>query len=754
MKRAFKWQWIAGGLLTASSLWAVSPSIWQVRSQSEFAAGEPADVAIDSRGFVTLSPSLELMVDTEQLYIWSVVAAPGGLFAGTGNQGKIFKLDRDGDFALLADLEEPDVLSLVRDGRGGLFAGASGSGTIYHVDTDGGLSTFYETGERYVWSMVVDARGNLLAGTGDKGRIYKISADGSGTVLFDSPDTHIMSLVQGSEGQIYAGSEGSGLVYRISPEGDPFVLYDAPEKEIRSLAMGKDGTLYVAAIAEGAAHGGAIAGPALGGVVPATLNPDASALAPVDSGREQEEDVEVPMQEEPMPQPERAGQAPTLGMQPRAVGGGGVLYKIEPDGVVTPIWSSANHQLLSLSVREDGKLLLGTGDEGAVHLVDPHTEEWIALARLTESHVTAVVGDDGKGTVLACANMGTLHRLGPGYVGEGTLESTVHNTSTWSKFGRVWWEEEGGKDLAVEIAIRSGNSEEPDSTWSSWSKGLSGGSGQIESPNARFVQWKAKLMSSNNSMTPELREVSVSYQQRNLRPRISFVTVGPRSPGRQPGARKGPGPKAQQAPSAPQQQRNGNGRPARPGNDHGPLKGVGTVKWSASDANGDQLQYSLFFRGMGESEWKPLKEDLEKTSFSWDSETLPDGKYRIKVVASDEPSNATDAVLIDASESEPFVVDNTPPSILDLKVDQLGDGRIKITGIATDSGTPLKQGSYAVNGGDLSTFFPTDAIFDSQREPFSFSLGLPTEGEHTLMVRVVDLAGNVSSRKTTVSGKK
>src|SRR5207245_10800242 len=97
-------------------------------------------------------------------------------------------------------------------------------------------------------------------------------------------------------------------------------------------------------------------------------------------------------------------------------------------------------------------------------------------------------------------------------------------------------------------------------------------------------------------------------------------------------------------------------------------KGYQTVLWTAHDDNEDELQYALYYRGENEKEWKLLKDKLDQKYYSFDTATLPDGAYYLKIVTSDSPSNLPAAALTAERESERFEVDNTPPVVEDLRV--------------------------------------------------------------------------------------
>ena len=100
-------------------------------------------------------------------------------------------------------------------------------------------------------------------------------------------------------------------------------------------------------------------------------------------------------------------------------------------------------------------------------------------------------------------------------------------------------------------------------------------------------------------------------------------------------------------------------------------KGYQSVLWTADDANDDQLEFAIYFRGENETSWKLLKDKLDTRFYSWDTTSMPDGAYYLKIVASDAPSNPTGEGLSSERESDRFVVDNTPPSIAQLTAESV-----------------------------------------------------------------------------------
>ncbi|MBI4833148.1 MAG: hypothetical protein HY801_16655, partial [Candidatus Lindowbacteria bacterium] len=90
-------------LLIAVTAWAVSSSLWEADSKQDFDAGEPDGISIWAPGQITLGPNATA-VPLDALYVWSLAEGAEKIYAGTGNDGKIFGISPKGDTSLFADL--------------------------------------------------------------------------------------------------------------------------------------------------------------------------------------------------------------------------------------------------------------------------------------------------------------------------------------------------------------------------------------------------------------------------------------------------------------------------------------------------------------------------------------------------------------------------------------------------------------------------------------------------------------------------
>jgi hypothetical protein len=153
-------------------------------------------------------------------------------------------------------------------------------------------------------------------------------------------------------------------------------------------------------------------------------------------------------------------------------------------------------------------------------------------------------------------------------------------------------------------------------------------------------------------------------------------------------------------------------------------KGLQTLLWKADDDNDDDLIYDVLYRREGETTWETLRKGLTEPILVWDTTTVPNGTYFIRIVASDAPSNPASTALTGELDSQAFDVDNTPPSIV-VSNARLDRGRTIITFDVTDDHSPIQRVEFSLDGTRWRGVFPTDGIADSRSEHYELAL----EGE-------------------------
>jgi hypothetical protein len=197
--------------------------------------------------------------------------------------------------------------------------------------------------------------------------------------------------------------------------------------------------------------------------------------------------------------------------------------------------------------------------------------------------------------------------------------------------------------------------------------------------------------------------------------------------------------------------------PGQPGGTGGPnvgrrayQKGLLTFTWRAQDENRDQLVYEVFYRREGDTTWKPLKKDLTDEIVVWDTSSVPNGRYVIRVVASDSPSNAPATALTGALESTAFDIDNTPPVITVTNVNRQ-PGRMVIAFEVRDENSTVQKAEYSLDGDRWQAIYPKDGIPDSRVEQFELVLEGDL-GSHGVIIRATDALNNMSSARGDVTG--
>src|SRR3954466_2768358 len=91
-------------LAATAAVLGATPTFWTVSTQSDFLKGDVEDLSIDSDGRIFLGPSASLLAETAAPFLWTVIAGPDGtLWAGTGNEGQVLKIAKDGKSSIFFD---------------------------------------------------------------------------------------------------------------------------------------------------------------------------------------------------------------------------------------------------------------------------------------------------------------------------------------------------------------------------------------------------------------------------------------------------------------------------------------------------------------------------------------------------------------------------------------------------------------------------------------------------------------------------
>jgi hypothetical protein len=679
-----------------------------------------------------LSPKLTEVFNTQQTYIWSsAVDNQGNVFLGTGHDGKTYKITAAGAGTLLYDAAELDVTALAIGPGGIVFAGTSPDGKVYRITADGKAEVYFDPGDKYIWSLAVMPDGSLAVGTGDSGKLYRVRAAGANpesSVLVSTNQTHVISLAVTPQGDLIAGTDSGGLVLRVSPEGKTFALFDTQLREIHALAPAADGSIYALALSDAAASARAPSTPAVAPVQPtegATPSTTVTITAIDESG--------APIQTQPGPTRSRSDVSNARS----------AVFRILPDGATDVVWSSPTVTAFSIAPGlQPGSVLIGTADKGRIYSVTNDGRDNLLL-QSPEGQISSLFVRNNQ-VFAASSNQGKLFRFGNELVNEGTFESPVRDAKLTASWGRIWWRGGG----TVEVQTRTGNGERPDATWSDWSAVYRNPEGnQISSPRARFIQWRATVRASGSQSAPSwVEDVSVAYLPRNVAPEVLSISVLPIGVGLQqivpvtvdPNVESSGldpslfGPVAQVPPRRFYQ------------------RGARSFQWQAEDRNSDTLEYAIYYRALNEQTFRLLKDKLRDNFYTIDGATLADGRYVIKVIASDAPDNPPGQKLTGERLSEPVDIDNTPPVVKTTGEPQIARDGVRVVFSVDDATGKVKKADASLDGGAWVPVFPEDGIADSGHEVYMVEFGQLGPGEHTISLRSFDSSGNAGTLSVTI----
>ena len=691
--------------------------------QADFLKGTFKGVALSSDGRLVQAPEIKLVFDTAQPFIYSLqVDRQGNILAGTGSEGKLYRVTPDGQGSELADFEQPGVQALAVRPNGEILAGTSPEGKVYRISANGSVSIFFDPEEKYIWDLTLDPAGTLFVATGPRGRIFKVDEEGRGEVFYDSREEHIVDLTRDAGGNLLAGSSPAGLLIRLNQSGRPFVLFDSSMEEVRAINTDRYGNIYAVGISF--------------------------------SGTPSKTSTEAKPSPAP-PKPANPGAEETVEIEGIRKGSKLELFRVDRDNLVDVLYSADSQTVFDLLVRENGEVLMGTGHRGRLLSITAARLKKV-LGETPDEQVTRIVSARNQIT-LATSNLGKLYRLSREPGTTGTYESDVLDAGVVSDWGRIRWQVTNPTGAGIEFSTKSGNTGKPDDTWSEWT-GVENEAtgGPVNSPAARYLQWKIKFSSPGES-TALLSErngidsVEVSYLQKNVAPQITSVSV------HAPGSAFVKAPAANQLNAALGGPDNSHFRSLPPGirklkkTPTVPPRQIYTpasrsVTWKATDGNGDDLTFDLYLRAQGDATWRLLKKGWEETFYTLDGASVPDGVYTFRIVVSDRLSNPPDRVLQTEMVSKPFTVANHPPA-LEIKEPRVSGDVATFQVTAETRTSNVFQLEYSLDGRGWVIAWPVDRIADSENETYEIEIGSLSPGPHGLVIRVIDSVGNLGTGK-------
>jgi hypothetical protein len=711
--------------IAAASSQAGKVKVWHHHTPAQYDKAQLKQAVVSNEGAVRLSRQLKPLAGLDATHVWDVAEdRDGNLYVATGDDGKIFKVSADGKVSVAYASEDSQVLCLAVAPDGAIYAGTGPSGRVVRLDPKGDAKIVYSSSESYVWSLAIDSRSNAIyAGTGPKGRIYKITPDGKASVYYATKQEHVLSLAVGPDGMLYAGADKGGLVYRIDAQGKAFVVFSAPQAEVRTLRVTADG-IYAGTSSPTRRHGASSTtasatgdSSGLTGATPASVSvtkPDKDKPEKDQPDKDKpEKDKDVPRSASPSGSAS-AGNSTRDSIRTEAAhaptppsSGENSLYRISTDGTVREIFREKT--LVLCHLRHHGRIFVGTGMDGQLFEVDEASRERSEIARLDHGQILCLLARRDGSIVVGTGDPGKLYVLQDKYAAKGSVVSEVLDAKMISRWGALRWTAETPTGTTLTVAVRSGNVAEPDDTWSDWTvEQTEAKHAVVAAPPARFLQYRVTLGSTNADATPVLHGLTIRYMTTNQAPEVTSLEVPDLDAVNQENAKK--------------------------------IR----IKWNATDANEDELTYSLYVKKDGWQSWVMLEENLEKKEFEWDATTTPSGIYQVKVVASDRKENSDEDALTAERVGGPFVVCHEPPKAT-VKVSGMDGDRAVIEATASSPFVRIASASFSLNGKKWVNVFPTDGLFDSKTESFKFKTESLKPGAYVLVLKVRDAAANTGT---------
>lgn len=670
-------------LLCASLSFAFEPSTARaagtrtiVEGPSEFLEGELHGVMLDTNGEIAPADVFANAQELDAFFAWSLAEdADGRLMVGSGDGGRIFR-ERDGGLEAWAETAALEVLSLLSlDDT--VLCGTAPDAVVLEVDEDGTVSPRLDLDQQSVWDLEATTGGSFAVATGPEAHVYIVAAgDEAPSSTHSLPAANATRLLYADD-VLWVGTESPAMLYRLEGEldGDPRLLYEAPESEVKALASDGEGGVYVLS-------------------------------------------VDIPTEATDLSKSHAR------------------IVRVSADGSIEPI-HEGDERAMAMVVARDGGLLVA--DAAKRHLVhfDPQGRRSILHSLQDAEPISLLLRRDGR-MAMGTGNLASVVQLASSGDGPRHFISRVIESDGLERWGRLWVEPNAA---GVRFSVRSGVRKEPDESWSDWSRVLGSGEVPDAAMGTRF-QYRIEL-----SDDARVGRVHVAYRERNLAPRVEQVRVeeasnsfalGPTNGSPQPVSQRFEDGLSVEYSLSPQRQELDPEHAAW-------ARGIRSIVYRASDPNDDALRYRIELKSLPDGPWIELVDEWEASVHAWDTRRHRDGDYRIRVSAHDGAANSAASMRSDMRESGPIHVDNTEPDIDELRWND-GELRAKVS----DASSPLKDLSWRVDDEPWRLVDPVDGVLDGRSESVRFA---PAQSEGQMIwLRAVDAAGNIAIQSLPLPG--
>lgn len=713
----------------------------RVTSYQELAEGQDNGVLITSQGEVRPglgTTRLNLPAATDDSVRAMVAAADGTVYIGTGGETAAVHIYKQGQLRKHASLAAGTwvtALCLLDGQPGHVLAATAQDGRIFDLGPDGRSQLWAQVEADHVWGLLRDGGVTYIA-TGP-GRLWAIAdrdagpgrAEGSkakARKILDTGAKQFLALARGDDGALYVGTADDAVLYRIEPpregrEPAARAVHDFAGNEVRAI-VARAGSLYVAVNdmqrGDTGSRGVKLVTPPAGSAPGVKPTPPSTPTPPASSS---------PVEKK----------------------GKGALFRIDEAGRVEQLHAVVDGFYNALHLDAAGNLYAAAsapGGRGRVYEVKPDRTV-LTLLELKESDVLALSLPLGGGErLVGTGNSAAVYKLAEGPPKDASYQSRVFDAQAIAQWGALRYLGQG--ELRVET--RSGNLSKPDATWSPWQPLRSPAPlpstgeqlGKISSPAGRYLQ--ARFLFADHAV---LSDFTVHYQPLNQRARVTEILIGEDPSGRI-------------------------ARGVRPASLLRPRSPLIKLRWKVENPDDDELSHRVYIRpatgraptappaspaaaaspAQSEAGWLRISgtEPLTRLELDWNTDTVGDGLYELRVVTSDERSNPPELVQTSELVSAPFIIDNRRPELRELRWNAATS---TLSGQAVDAVSPISELSYAIDGGDFFPIAARDGVLDEASEEFQVRPPRISSGSHLVLVRASDAADNVATMQLVIQVK-
>lgn len=533
-------------------------------------------------------------------------------------------------------------------------------------------------------------------GGGDEGILASLKRGKKAfEVVVKTKEAHLRSLTADPKrNHLWIGGGDDGVIYRYDPkaktkEGRLLALYDAAPEETTSLTIDSKGRVY------------------------ATLVDSNGKLSAGATKRDKSEEAT------------KSGET-----KPRKIKSSEVV-RIDPTGAISILWQSKVDGAFSAALVDDKRLLVGSGPSGKIFDIDPTGKNGAAVVARAKGadEVTAMLVSKGR-ILAATAHPGGVVEVQSSQAKRGVFTTAPLAASTLARWGRLSVDHTAPAGTSVRWSIRTGNTNDPDQTWTPFSPPLIHAGNPIVDPG-KYMQVRVELMG-NGKESPIVRSIRAAYLEDNRPPEIDRIDLvlpnykvmptqkDAKSTNRSVTFNDGAFKKYLYSGGSPLPKLT-----ERPGGKQTEEPGWRTAFAWVEDPDKDQLRYQWSMarvRPSGEPEtFVVVKEWSEEPFYSFDGDRMQAGTYRLKVDVSDVLSNGPDRARTDSMVSSDITVTKDAPVISGGSARRLKGEAVRIR-FSAKAAVPLKLAECSVGGADFIPIDSLDGMVDGEEERFEVVL--------------------------------